>query len=264
MARTKRHGLNAARVDAALLDALAARKGLVCLVGAGGKKTLLYRLAALHPGRVGITATSHIERFPRALSATVLIDTEDTLLEQILAAGPVQAIAFAQPSEKRGRYAGLSPSKIGEICSAAGFDACYIKADGARNHLLKAPNLDEPPIPAGTHTVIPVLSARALGSLASDRIIHRLECFMAVTGVKAGEPITPSHIAQLLASDRGALKNVGGALVVPVINMVDNRERETLAREAAEQVLTLTQRFDRIVLTILRSTQPIVDIVYRR
>jgi probable selenium-dependent hydroxylase accessory protein YqeC len=87
---------------------------------------------------------------------------------------------------------------------------------------------------------------------------------MAVTGVKAGEPITPSHIAQLLASDRGALKNVGDALVVPVINMVDNRERETLAREAAEQALTLTERFDRIVLTALRSTQPIVDIVYRR
>jgi hypothetical protein len=46
--------------------------------------------------------------------------------------------------------------------------------------------------------------------------------------------------------------------------MVDNREHETLAREAAEQALTLTQRFDRIVLTTLRSTQPIVDIVYRR
>jgi hypothetical protein len=62
----------------------------------------------------------------------------------------------------------------------------------------------------------------------------------------------------------GGVKNVDGALVVPVITMVDNREHETLAREAAEQALTLTQRFDRIVLTTLRSTQPIVDIVYRR
>ena len=40
-----------------LLDALEAHSGLVCFVGAGGKKTILYRLGAAHPGRVGITAT---------------------------------------------------------------------------------------------------------------------------------------------------------------------------------------------------------------
>ena len=44
---------------ARLLDLLAARTGLVCAVGAGGKKSTLYRLAEAHrlagTGRVGLT-----------------------------------------------------------------------------------------------------------------------------------------------------------------------------------------------------------------
>ena len=40
-----------------LLDLLGARSGIVCAVGAGGKKTVLQHLAAAHPGRVAMTAT---------------------------------------------------------------------------------------------------------------------------------------------------------------------------------------------------------------
>ncbi len=40
---------------ASLLDLLDARAGIVCAVGAGGKKSLLRHLATAHPGRVAIT-----------------------------------------------------------------------------------------------------------------------------------------------------------------------------------------------------------------
>lgn len=246
-----------------LLDIFAAREGIVCLVGAGGKKTTLYRLAAEHPGRVGITATSHIERFPKKLAATLVIGPEDTLLERIVAAASARVVAFAQPSEKHGRYGGVAPAEIIRIHEAAGFDVCLVKADGARNRLIKAPSDREPPIPKGTHTVIPVLSARAIGKALSDQVAHRCERLVEITGARRDEPITPTHVARLLADPRGALKEVGDALVVPLINMVDDLEREALARESAERALSLTARFDRVVLAAMRKDQPIVDIVRR-
>ncbi|MDQ3774178.1 MAG: hypothetical protein M3461_07335, partial [Pseudomonadota bacterium] len=57
----------------ALLEALAATRGLVALVGAGGKKTTLYRLARAHAGRIGITATVAIPPFPADLGAHVIV-----------------------------------------------------------------------------------------------------------------------------------------------------------------------------------------------
>ena len=66
-----------------LVDALEARSGLVCFVGAGGKKTILYRLGAAHPGRVGITATVHISFFPKALDARHVVANHDELLPAV-------------------------------------------------------------------------------------------------------------------------------------------------------------------------------------
>ena len=39
------------------VDLLDARSGIVCAVGAGGKKTTLYALARRHPGRIALTTT---------------------------------------------------------------------------------------------------------------------------------------------------------------------------------------------------------------
>ncbi|MCB1808645.1 MAG: hypothetical protein KDJ99_26900, partial [Candidatus Competibacteraceae bacterium] len=48
-----------------LLDSLQIQGGIVCLVGAGGKKTTLYALAQRFSGRIGITTTVHLPPFPR-------------------------------------------------------------------------------------------------------------------------------------------------------------------------------------------------------
>ncbi len=245
-----------------LLDVLGARSGLISVVGAGGKKTVMYRLAAAHPGKVAITCTAHIEHFPRNLPAHILVDEEEALVEKVIAAAKHERVlAFAQPCEKRGRYAGLSFPALRHVMEAAGFDVCFIKADGSRGRQVKAPRDDEPPIPGGTVTVIPVLSAKCLGQPATERIVHRLDCFCALTGVNAGEPIQPIHIARLLASKEGALKNVGDARVIPIINAVDDPKRLVLAREAAQEALAMSRRFDKVVLAAMREEHPIVEII---
>lgn len=120
-----------------LLEIFNAQSGVVCCVGAGGKKTTMFQLAMAHPGRVGITATAHIEYFPKTLAATIYIGSEDDLFTAIRDDKASRVIAFAKPSERFGRRAGVSAGMIRTIKDEGGFDLVVIKADGARGRSIK-------------------------------------------------------------------------------------------------------------------------------
>jgi probable selenium-dependent hydroxylase accessory protein YqeC len=251
-------------MSASLLDLLEARRGIVCAVGAGGKKATLYRLAALHPGRVAITSTVHIPPPPKNAQTHVIVMEQENLAEAVeQAACSHQKIAYFQPSEKRGRFAGVAPEMVRAIQERAGFDLTLVKADGARSRLIKAPGEDEPHIPDRADTVLALVSARAIGEPLAERIAHRVEELEAVTGARAGEPLEPKHLARLLASEKGLLKGVGSAIVIAIINMVDDPARMALAVETAQQALTLNSRLKRVVLTSMRRDNPIVKVLER-
>ncbi len=246
-----------------LLDALHARTGLVCAVGAGGKKTTLYRLAALHPGRVALTSTVFIPPFPKDLPMSVIRDSGDRLLESLGQAVDGCCIAYTQQSYKRGRFEGVPTNVVQDIHEKLGFDVTFVKADGARNRLIKAPAEEEPQLPDKVTTVIMVVSARAINRALDERIAHRIEQIEHVTGVERGGLLTPSHVARLFASEKGLLKDTGNAYVVPLINMVDDEKARGLALETAQEALRTSKRFDRIILASMRRADPIVEIVER-
>lgn len=247
-----------------LLEALEARRGVVCLVGAGGKKTTLYRLAAAHGGRVGITSTVAIPPFPAALAARRVIADDSVILAKVAeAAARARVVAFAKPSIKPGRLGGIEPSQVVAISAAARFEVTLVKADGARSRWIKAPEIDEPQIPKEASTVIPVVSARAIGEPLSDHIAHRVDRLARLLKMRPGDILTAEHIACLLANEEGMLKDVGRARVIPLINMVDNGAIKDMAWEAATRALALSERFDRVVLACMRHPVPLVGVVER-
>ncbi len=246
-----------------LLDLFQARAGVVCIVGAGGKKTTLYRLAAAHPGKVGITSTVLTPPFRRRLGAHVVVEAKAKLSAVVeRAAQTYDRVAFATPCAKRARLGGVAPQQVIEIHARAGFDVTLVKGDGARLKWIKAPREDEPVIPPAT-VVIPVLSARAMGEPLSNKTTHRLEEFICVTGARYGDPITPAMVARLLASERGTLKHVGDAQVIALINMLDTPEQRAMALDAAEQALELSPRIKRVILARMIDDDPIVAVVER-
>ncbi|MGI8739187.1 MAG: selenium cofactor biosynthesis protein YqeC [Gammaproteobacteria bacterium] len=252
------------RPHANLVEALCATRGIICVVGAGGKKTTLYRLAAEHGGRVGITSTVVIPPFPDTVTGVRVIAEESCLTPAVIeAARHGRTVAFAMPMVKHERLGAVAPAQITQIHTSAHFDITLVKCDGARGRLIKAPGPEEPVIPAGTTTVIPLVSARVIGKRLSERIAHRVAQITAVTGARPGDIITPMHVARLLASTDGALKNVSEASVVPVINMVDNRMLDAAAREVAEIALDLCDPIQRVVLTRMRLPEPVIEIVVR-
>ena len=246
-----------------LIDVLQARTGIVCAIGAGGKKTTMYALARRHPGRVAITATVHIPLFPEGLAERV-IEPEERLDAGLANVAGLRRIAYACPANKPDRHAGVAAGLIRRLHEAHGFDLTLVKADGARMRWIKAPNAGEPVLPPATDTILVLVSARALGQRLGERIAHRPKQVSAVTGARLGGTFTPEHMARLLTRPEGLLTGIGSGRVIPVINMVEDAEREELARQAAEAALEATSRFDRVVLARMRDeSDPVVAVVRR-
>ncbi len=247
-----------------LLELFHARSGIVCTVGAGGKKTTLYRLLEAHPGRVGLTSTVFIPPFPKDLPLHLIRAEPNELFSAVSAAAATHPrIAYTGTTTKKGRFAGLPTALIEELHKRLGFEVTFVKADGARTRFVKAPADDEPQLPPNATTVVPVVSARAIGQPLSERTAHRLERIAQVTGARSGEPLTPAHVGKLLASEQGLLKGVGQAYVVPLINMVDDEQARALALEAAHEALRLTTRFEYVVLACMQRRSPDVVVVRR-
>ncbi len=256
--------------DRALLAALFETEppaGIVCAVGAGGKKTALHRIAeafarAYPKARMGLTATVFGALPPRRLLDLRLVEADPT--PGATAPGAERRIGYFTPSSKPGRLGPVTPEAVARIHQDGGYALTLVKADGARMRGLKAPEGDEPVIPVGTGLVLHLSSAAALGQTLDAATVHRPDRFCALTGAVAGATIAPEHVARLLAHPEGAGHRTGAARLVPIINQVEGPERVALARATAEQALALTDRFDRVVLTSLRADPPIVAIVRRK
>ena len=248
------------------VDALGAANGVVVVVGAGGKKTTLYRLLEAHrtigTGRIMLTSTVQTGAAPKVLDVeTVLVDEDDpeaAIAETRDLSGVWQ---LAGRSAKPRRLGGLARDLIPRLHAMGDFDVSLVKADGARMRMVKAPSDDEPAMPDGATTILPVVSARAFGRSLTERLVHRSERLAKLVDAAPGTELTPDHIARLLTSPEGALRRVGTARVVPVINMVDNPERLELAQIAARKALARTERFERIVLSSMNSPSPLVEMI---
>lgn len=208
---------------------------LVCVVGAGGKKTALYALAE-RCERAVVTASVRIPIFDEHVARVVV--TDDPLGALADAGGDADAddwpLGLVPAREEGGeRYLGYENALVGEIAAAAP-GPVLVKADGARMREFKAPGDREPQLPAATDVVVPIASAHAVGKPLAGEHVHRPERVAAVTGLEPGEAIGAADVGAVLASPEGGLKGVPeGATVVPVVNKVDDDELEATAREVA-------------------------------
>lgn len=215
-----------------LTEALGAEPGTTtCVVGAGGKKTALWTLAGRVP-RAVVTASVRVPTFlDDHVERTVVTDDPAGALAD---AAPEDFPLGLVPAREGNRYLGYETGVVDELAGAAGDEAVLVKADGARNREFKAPNDDEPRIPASTDTVLAIASAHVVGRPLDEQWVHRPERVAAITGLDDGDTIRAEHVAQVLASERGGRKGVpDGTRVVPVVNKVDDDEDERVARDVA-------------------------------
>jgi len=238
-----------------LVDALAADTGLVCVVGAGGKKTTLYALAR-RLDRAVVTATVRIPHFDDRVETVFVTDDPLSDLRRV-DRWPVGAVRAREPD----RYVGYDPATVTAVAADGSTGPVLVKADGARTRWLKAPAEHEPRVPAVADTVIPIASAKVVGEPLDDDYVHRPERVAALTGSSIGDPVTAADVATVLTHRDGGLKSVPPtATVVPLLNMVDDDDLAATAREVATEILARRPDLPRVVLGRMDRAE-VVDVV---
>ncbi len=228
-----------------LIEALQLQHGgVVSLVGAGGKTSLMFRLAAelVDAGKRVITTTTTKILYPtETQSRHVLVDPDPHRLRRraAAAAGEYRHLTLAHPrrEDHPEKLTGLSPQLVDELWATGRWDCILVEADGAAGRPLKAPADHEPVISAGTTCVVGVVGVRVLGGTATEEWVFRLEHFCRVTGLAQGEPVTPGAVATLLLSKRGIFKGAPhGARRAVFLNLAGDRQRLAAARDVAGEL----------------------------
>lgn len=230
--------------------------GTTAVVGAGGKKSLLYTTASL-VDRAVITATVRIPPFDEHVSHVIqTLDPGKSL--DIVEEWPVGIV----PAYEESRYLGYEPDQIDAIAAHDRPDAVLVKADGARNREFKAPGTDEPRIPGAADRVLAIASTHIVGMPLEEPHVHRPERVAALADRAIGEPITVEDVATVLASPDGGRKNVPpDTELVPVLNKVDDEDDEATARDIATRILDRAP-IERVALThLIDPDKLLVDIV---
>ena len=175
---------------------------MVCVMGAGGKATLMKRLIREmldEPFPVIITSTTNLHALGGENSPPVLLSEEGRVELQSAAQDWSRrgAVVWVERKLPQNMFRGLEASQVEALHDSDFHGVMIVKTDGARKRLIKAPGPGEPVIPKGATHCILVLGLTAIGQKADDRIVHRMEKVRAIAGLNAGDIIEAQHLARL-------------------------------------------------------------------
>ena len=207
---------------------------VISLAGAGGKTTLLFRIARCFGNASVVTTTTKVGA------------------EQIASADGRVTCGDFSPRDRRG-VIWVSPSlepENGKIigCSGQEFQSLAAdcqryhiplinEADGAARRHIKAPAAHEPVIPPETNVCFYLAGLDVLGKPVTDEFVHHPEMFARLTESRTNEPISADHILKLLDHPDGGLKNMPpSALKVAYLTHADTEERLCAGKYIAQML----------------------------
>jgi probable selenium-dependent hydroxylase accessory protein YqeC len=202
--------------------------GVVSLVGAGGKTSLMFRLARelSREGQRVLTTTTTRMYAPSAEQSPgyIVAATAEEIVERVASewgqARHVTVGAGLMPGP--GKLSGLPPEVIDQLQASQVFDWIIVEADGAAGRPLKAPADHEPVIPSCTGWLVGTVGLSALGQPLTDQWVFRPEMVARITGLPAGAAVTEEAVAAVLGHPQGILKGApDGCRCLVFLNQAD-------------------------------------------
>ncbi len=230
----------------------------LALVGAGGKTTALFQAARQMAAELGdlpvlVSASTHLGSWQlEQADQHFIIQKKGQIssLETELSSG---CLLFTGPAADDNRVAGLAEDSLAELAEIATRQRLplLVEADGSRQRPLKAPAEHEPAIPEWANLVVVAAGLTGLGQPLEHLWVHRPEQFGKLAELAPGQTITDKHLARVLTSPQGGLKNIPpGARRVALLNQADSPELQARGQQLAR--LTLPA-YDAVLISALQA-----------
>lgn len=190
------------------------KKHTICLVGGGGKTTVMYELAAAWA----------------ACGCKVLVLTSTHILQPADGSFAADAAAVHNLWQQR-RYAVIGTPELDTGKLTAPLQSVYealqlqadvilCEADGSKHHPCKAPAAHEPVLLPDSDIVLAVAGMDALGNSLAQAC-QRPQLAADLLDCSADKIIDAQMLTALLLSEQGARKNVGARAYYIVLNKCD-------------------------------------------
>jgi probable selenium-dependent hydroxylase accessory protein YqeC len=242
---------------------------VISLVGAGGKTTLMFRLAKellLSGKKVLTTTTTRILKPTSGETGFLFIDPDEEKIKDFVRRQLDQHrhITVAIEKLESGKLKGVSPNLVNALSSLPGIDTIITEADGAAGRPVKAPRENEPVIPISTSLVVAVLGVDGMERELNEENVYQPERVSKITGIPVGGRLTDEAMAALMTHSEGIFKGApSSSRVVAFLNKVDIPDGTAKAKSIAQKILNKKHRqIERIVLGQLRSEPPVAEVIF--
>ncbi|CAB1064510.1 hypothetical protein D1BOALGB6SA_9306 [Olavius sp. associated proteobacterium Delta 1] len=218
--------------------------GVVSLVGAGGKTSLMFKLAhelAMAGESVLTTTTTKIyEPLPEQSTNLIISDSVSKMLNRARKTlkdhHHITAAAEKLPDQRK--LCGFTPEFVQAIWNSHLFRWILVEADGAAGRPLKAPAEHEPVIPACTSQLVGIVGLSGAGKPLNDLWVFRHERFVQLSGLAHGSEVTEAAIAAALVHEKGIFKNAPAVAVrIAFCNQADVPRNLAAGRKIARALI---------------------------
>ncbi|MBZ9621977.1 putative selenium-dependent hydroxylase accessory protein YqeC [Clostridium sp. FP2] len=208
-------------------------KDILSIVGAGGKTTMMFKLAEELRGSNKILVTTTTKVYTPALNKYDFIctDKNDFFKYCNMKENGIYILGLGINDENK--ILGLSYKELDEL--APYFDYILIEADGAKKKRLKAWNEFEPVIYGKTTKTIGIMDIQSLGMVINEDSVHRSKIFREITGAHEGEIVKSEHLSEIIVNPRGLFKGAIGERIL-YINKVEDPKDLRLAELLVEEI----------------------------
>ena len=243
-------------------------QGVVSLVGAGGKTSLMFKIAheIAETGEPVLTTTTTKIYAPEPEQSSCLIvsDSVETIVSQASDFHKnkklhVTAATSQLPGENK--LIGLTPETIDVLSEKNIFRWILVEADGAAGRPLKVPAEHEPVIPESTKLVIGLAGLSGVGKPMTEEWVHRMERFSLITGLSTGHEIAAADVCNVIIHNKGIFKGApGDAARLVFLNQAD----VTGGFETGKQIANLLVQqkkteLRRIIIGQLEKEPPVLE-----
>jgi len=242
---------------------------VISIAGAGGKTTLMFRLAGelfLSGQRVITTTTTRILEPTPGESPSLFVHRDGEKIKEFLKHHIDQSRHITVAGERlgEGKLKGIASDLVVELWNSSLSDYIIIEADGAAGRPVKAPREQEPVIPYNTTVVIAVLGIDGVGMALTEENVFQPELISRLTGIPLGGSISVEAMAVLMTHPEGIFKgSPASSRVVAFLNKVDIPDGLAKAEAVARKIIEgRLPRIERVVLGQLKGDPPVSRVIF--
>jgi len=232
---------------------------IISAFGAGGKSTLLLRLAheltALQKKAI-LTTTTKIYK-PLEIPCVINSDFNKAVIEAKELLKEHHLIALGSSLLPGNKLKGINLSWVKKIFDMEIVPYLLVEADGAAGKPVKGYAPYEPALPPYSSMILPVMGIDAIGKSVGPMDVHRPDLLLKICGAEAGEPFCAGHFIKCLKYmlKRGHDMSPR-ARMIPVVNKIELLPDANLIKSIAEAFIgdPLAERF---LFTAAKQTAPL-------